>query len=385
MTNADLDELGRHRIAEIRLRRIRTRWPRLLGRNATLPEHGYGAEPFVREIVTDRGSTGWGISRRLPPDEAAKLVGRRLDELFDPAVGVIADEALPLDRALHDLAGVILGVPVYEMLGGAGEAAVGVYSGAVYMDDITPAYAPGGVGVVVGHCRQDYDYGYRAFKLKIGRGHRWMEPEAGLARDIEVTRAVRQQLPDCEMLVDANNGYECGGFVRYFEAVADCCLYTIEEPFHENRDDLRRLRDAIEKHCPTTTVTEGESNADVELLLELASEGLVQLLNLDIGGYGFTAWRRLAPRAIEHGLLLSPHTFNLEFKTCYAAHLLAATGHAALLESIPEEAEGVDTGGYRLEEGVLHVPDAPGFGLRLVWARTYDEHGVDDSGFKLVT
>jgi len=231
----------------------------------------------------------------LPPDEAAKLVGRRLDELFDPAVGVIADEALPLDRALHDLAGVILGVPVYEMLGGAKSTAVGVYSGAIYMDDITPAYAPGGVRVVVEHCRQDYDYGYRAFKLKIGRGHRWMEPEAGLARDIEVTRAVREQFPECEILVDANNGYDCGGFLRYFEAVADCRLYTIEEPFHENRDDLRRLRDAIEKHAPATTVTEGESNADVELLLRLASEGLVQLLNLDIGGYGFTAWRRLAP------------------------------------------------------------------------------------------
>ena len=52
------------------------------------------------------------------------LTGRRLSELFDPAVGVTAPEALPLDLPLHDLAGAILGEPCYRMMGAAGPTAL---------------------------------------------------------------------------------------------------------------------------------------------------------------------------------------------------------------------------------------------------------------------
>lgn len=312
------------------------------------------------------------------------MVGRRISELFDPAEGVIADQAVPLDFALHDLAGVILNLPVYEMLGARGERAVPVYGAATYMDDITPAYHPGGVEVVVEHCRQDWQLGYRGFKIKIGRGHRWMQPAEGLARDVEVTRAVREHFPDCQIMVDANNSYSCDDFLRYFEAVADCDLYTIEEPFHENREDLLRLREMIEKLNPATTVTEGESKADVEELLALGADGLVDILNLDIEGYGFTRWRRLAPRAIAAGLGLSPHSFDLGLKTHYGAQLLAGLGGATPLEGVIDETEGVDTSGYRLGEGLLHVPDAPGFGMKLIWGRPYDRDGRDESGHRLM-
>jgi len=393
------EQLHDHRIAEIRTRKIRTRWPRLLGRNAIFEEHGYGRELLVREIVTDRDAAGWGICRTLPPQRTPALTGRRLSELFDPRVGVIAEEALPLDFALHDLAGVILGEPVWRMLGAHGGTDVPVYGAATYMDDITPAYASDdGVGVVLDHCREDFDSGYRSFKIKIGRGYRWMDFEDGLRRDIEVTRAIRERFPDCQLMVDANNAYTPDGFLRYFQAVADCDLYTIEEPFHENRPDLARLREMIEKLSPATTVTEGESKADVEFLLELGSEGLVDILNLDIEGYGFTRWRRLAPRAIERGLLLSPHAFDLKLKTHYGAQFLAGVGgrskreetrletssNACPLEGVIDETEGVDMSLYTLRDGLLSVPDAPGFGMKFIWGRRYDERGLDDSGHPLM-
>ena len=384
MSHPDSGQLREHRIAAIVTRKIRTRWPRLLGRNAIFEEHGYGRELLVRQVTTDKGAAGWGICRHLPPHKTPDLIGRRLCDLFDPGVGVIAEQAMPLDFALHDLAGAILEMPVYRMLGARGSPAVPLYGAATYMDDITPAYEPGGVRVVLEHCRRDYETGYRGFKIKIGRGHRWMEFEQGLARDVEVTRAVREHFPDCQLMVDANNSYTCDGFLRYFQSVADCSLYTIEEPFHEDRDDLLRLREAIEKLSPSTTVTEGESKADVEFLLQLAEEKLIDILNLDIEGYGFTPWRRLAPRAIEAGALLSPHAFDLKLKTHYGAQLLAGVGSACPLEGVIDETEGVDTSLYALQGGLLHVPDAPGFGMKFIWGRTYDEQGRDDSGQTLV-
>ncbi len=376
------DELGRHRIAEVRTLRLRSRWARLLGRNAIFAEHGYGREFLVRQIVTDRGAAGWGLSRRLPPQDTPDLTGRRLDELFDPARGTTDPAARELDFALHDLAGRILGEPVCRMLGGAGDAAVVLYGAATYMDDITPAYAPGGAGVVIDHCRRDYDAGYRAFKIKIGRGHRWMAPAEGLRRDVDVTRAVREHFPGCRLLVDANNAYTCEEFLDYFRDVADCGLFTIEEPFHENAAGLRRLREAIRKLSPATTVTEGESRPDVGQLLRLAEEGLVDVLNLDIEGYGLTPWRRLAPKAVARGLRLSPHCFDLRLKTYCAAHFLAGVGHADPLEGVIDQTEGVDDARFAFAEGVLHLPEAPGFGLELIWGRQYDRDGRDADGFR---
>ena len=383
MTPSHAERLAEHRIADIRTYKLRTRWPRLVGRNANLEEHGYGRELLAREVITDQGAAGWGICRHLPPDQTPQLHGRRVCDVFDVGAGVVAADAMPLEFALYDLAGVILDVPVYQMLGAAGGKTVPVYDAMIYMDDVTPAYESGGVDVVLDHCRQDYELGHRSFKIKIGRGRRWMPADQGLQRDIEVTRAIRERFADVLLLVDGNNGFTCEGFISYFQAVADCGLYAIEEPFHENRDELRRLREQIERLSPSTKVIEGEAKADVEFLLELGAEGLVDILNLDIEGHGFTRWRTLARRAIDLGLLLSPHTFDLKLKTHYAAHLLAGVGGVSPVEGVIDETEGVDTSGYQVRQGVLDIPSAPGFGMRLVWGRRYDEQGRDDSGYKL--
>ena len=78
MSHPDSGQLREHRIAAIVTRKIRTRWPRLLGRNAIFEEHGYGRELLVRQVTTDKGAAGWGICRNLPPHKTPDLIGRRL-------------------------------------------------------------------------------------------------------------------------------------------------------------------------------------------------------------------------------------------------------------------------------------------------------------------
>jgi len=285
--------------------------------------------------------------------------------LFDPEVGVVAPEAMGLDFALHDLAGVILDQPVYQMLGSNGTTALPCYDGAIYMDDLLPADDTRGVGIVLANCRHDHSLGYRAFKLKIGRGHRWMEPEEGLWRDIEVTRQVRECFPDCAILVDANDGYTCEWFLRYLDAVADCGLFWVEEPFPENRTDLIRLREFLEKRSPRTLVADGEGRYDIELLLSLSREGLLDVLMMDIVGLGFTSWRQWMPRVVEAGVSASPHTWGDPLKTRYAAQLGAGLGDILTVEGIPSTSGDVDWEPYHLEGGLLHVPNRAGFGMKL--------------------
>ncbi|PZE19836.1 mandelate racemase/muconate lactonizing enzyme family protein [Paenibacillus xerothermodurans] len=373
------EELARHIITEIRLKRLRNRYPRLYGKNARLPEHAYGSEFMIYEVTTSQGAVGWGMHRHRMPGgvhiikgttfpATDHLIGKALAELFDPAVGVIADEAIALDFALHDLAGRVLGVPVYEMMGSGGQLSVPCYDGAIYMNDISPGQVDRGVGIILDDCQQDYDMGYRAFKVKIGRGNMWMPLEEGIRRDIEVTTAIRKHFPDCDILVDANDGYSVDDFLRYFNAVADCGLYWIEEPFRENREDLLRLKEQITKRSPSTKIADGEARPDVQQLFALAGERLVDVLLMDIDYYGFTEWRRLMPRVIDSGVQISPHNWGLKLKTHYTAQFAAGTAGVLTIEGVPDETEGVDFSGYRLQDGLLHIPSAPGFGMDLHWA-----------------
>ena len=357
--------LSEHSIKEIKTLRIKSRYTRTIGRNSRIKQHGDGPNSQVRVIITDLGAVGWGLSS-APDEKMPDLVGKPIADLFDPAAGVIADEAMPLDYALHDLTGVILDQPVHEMLGGKGEMAVPCYDGAIYMDDLTPEEAPRGVDIIIQNCQNDYDMGYRDFKLKIGRGYQWMSPEEGSQRDIDVTRAVRENFPDCRILVDANDAYTCDGMIRYMDAVADCDIFWIEEPFREDREDLLKLKEFLAKRSPNTLVVDGESRPDIDFLLEMAREKLLDALQMDISGLGFTRWRQVMPRLIEAGVQAAPHAWGDPLKVHYSAQLAAGLGNVLMVEGIPSTTYGADMGLYRLEEGILHVPEAaPGFGMTL--------------------
>src|SRR5659263_84160 len=166
------NELDSHKITKISTKRIRARYPRLYGKNAKLPEHSYGGDIFIKEIVTDEGAKGWGFDcyyRNCDnPDEYGSFIGMSISDLFHPKKGILQESAKMLDFALHDLAGNILGIPVYKMLNTEFTNYVDCYDGAIYMNDISPDSHPGGLRAILDNCLQDYELGYRSFKIKIG-------------------------------------------------------------------------------------------------------------------------------------------------------------------------------------------------------------------------
>lgn len=356
-----MPDLNAHRITEITQGDLVSHYPRLIGRNSHLGSHGTGSTSAYAVIQTDQGATGWGLIRSQIDGDS--LVGRTLADLFDPAVGIINESAAALDFPLHDLAGVILGLPVYELLGAHGDRAVPCYSGAIYMDDLDPKEHPEGIPAVLRNCAQDYAAGHRAFKLKIGRGYKWMPPAEGLARDIAVTLAVHEAYPDCQILVDGNNGFTGAGFLAYLDGVRGCPLFWVEEPFQEDREDLAALSDHLPRTDPATLIADGELDPDVPFLLDLAREGLLDVLIMDIVSYGLTPWRALMPEVREIGVQISPHAWGDPLKSLYTAQVAAGLGSVVTVEVVPGASDEIDTSGYELHEGVIHVPDQPGFGI----------------------
>lgn len=349
-------------LVSVEIIEVVTRYPRTIGRNAFLGGHGAGPTAPAVILGTDGGAYGWGIVGTIP-DNPSGLVGRCVDELFDPAIGVIDNTALWADVALHDLVGVLRGQPVYQMLGARGTRDIPVYDASIYFDDLDPELDPRGIDAILENVLDGWDDGYRAFKLKIGRGYRCMPEANGLDRDVEVTRIVHDAFPEARLLVDGNNGFTVEGFLRYLDRVCDVGLFWVEEPFHEHREGLQQLRRRLDATCSGTLIADGEYQPVVDDLVRYARDGLLDVLLMDVIDYGLTAWRRLSASLEGSRIQSSPHTWGLPLKTVYAAHLAAGLPGVIMVEAVRGKTVGVDTSRYAVVDGVLKVPDDPGFGI----------------------
>lgn len=240
------------------------------------------------------------------------------------------------------------------------------YSGMIYFDDLEPASQPGGIDRILEECEYDYGVGYRQFKLKIGRGHRWMPFKQGLQRDIDVTNAVAKAFPDCQILVDGNNGFSVDQFIQYLRGIPSVSLFWIEEPFHETVADYQKLRDFVRSAGIKTLLADGEADPDPKLLRELISRKLLDVHLTDIEGLGFTNWRQLMPELKTMGAQASPHAWGSLLKTNYTAHLAGGLGNTVTIEGVTSTSDDVDLSGYVVQNGKLIPPSAPGFGMPLL-------------------
>lgn len=368
-SNISEKELSYHRVQEIKYSTVQMKYPRLVGKNARLDLHGYGPNVEICVIRTDKGAIGWASLRgsRLDAEQIEKeLIGKKVAELFACNAGILNERYIPFDIALHDLAGVILQKPVYELLGRKKPYTTDYYSGMIYFDDLEPSENPAGVDRILEECQYDYGVGYRQFKLKIGRGYKWMPFSEGLQRDIDVTNAVAKAFPDCGILVDGNNGFTVDQFIQYLKGIPSVNLFWIEEPFHETVTDYEKLRDYIKAVGTGTLLADGEADPNPALLKELFEKKLLDVHLTDIEGLGFTNWRRLMPALKKMGAQASPHAWGSLLKTYYTAHLAGGLGNTVTIEGVTSTSEEVDLSGYKIQNGKLIPPSTAGFGIPLL-------------------
>ena len=345
-------------------------WPRQVGRNSRGGIHGNGpTKQRVCVLHTDQGATGWGQTQGKTGklEQLLELVkGKPVAELIDPTTGIRSDEYHAIDIPLHDLAGVILDQPVWAMTGAKKPHLTKVYSGMIYFDDLDPVDNPAGIDKVLENCRWDYDYGYRQFKVKIGRGNKWMPAKAGLQRDIDVVNAIHKAFPGVDILVDGNNGFTVETMIGFLQGIADVPLFWIEEPFHETVADWTRLRDYLVANGRKETLrADGEAKPDFPVLEELQKDHRLNVRLEDICGHGFTKWRTQMPQLTKQGIGASPHTWGTALKTVYTAHFVGAYGNAPTIEGVTTKGADVDFGENRIIDAQFHPSNQPGFGLSL--------------------
>ncbi|MGH2560209.1 MAG: enolase C-terminal domain-like protein [Thermomicrobiales bacterium] len=372
------------RITRLELGTLEGTRPRPAGSNARLGAHGSIVRVPIARIATEDGWTGFGrctATREL----LAPLVGMRLREAFLP--GGPADAWLPCEFPLWDLAAKRAGLPVYALAAAMANAPVDgplrvpCYDTSLYFDDLHLESDAAAAALIAAEAGEGIGRGHRAFKIKIGRGARHMPLEAGVRRDVAIMRAVREAVgPDTRIMVDANNGYNLNLTKRVLAETADVGLFWLEEAFHEDPVLYSDLKDWLAARGLDVLIADGEGQAAPDLL-DWARDGLVDVVQYDIFSYGFTRWLATGRQLDAWGSRTAPHHYGTHYGNYATCHLAEAIHGFLFVEWDEASTPGLDASGYRIEDGFVVVPAAPGFGLDLDQERF--RQAVAASGFAL--
>ena len=335
------------------------------------------ANELLIRLKTDEGLEGFGLgSSRLLIKGAAEMFNEGLKEI------IIGEDALAperlyekifsithqkiaflkewsrngllitsaaIDLAMWDILGKASGQPLFRLFGGYREEVPCYVTCAYYRD-----------GKDLGELREEMEMlkaqGHRAFKAKIGG--------ASLDEDMARLRVIREVIGDeDELMLDVNGAWDLPTAIEGARLLQEIRPRWLEEPVHWF-DDRRELRILARKtDIPLSAGESEQTGHGVRALLEEQAIDIVQFDCTRMGG--FTMGKKLAALAELNHVEIAPH------HDCFIhAHIVAASPAGCIVESFtdperdPLQAELFENP-PRIENGTLHLNDAPGLGLTL--------------------
>ncbi len=309
--------------------------------------------PFVRAM----------LSGGLPPYDPQMSATATVD-------GPMAWAVSGVEMALGDLAGKILGTPVYNLLGGAFRDRIRVYL------DRSGVADPTDLGAWRALAERSIAEGFSDFKFDA----EWIAPEANVDpwnrqmrnRQVRLTyerlAAVREVAgPDAEIALDGHMSFDVETAIRLANALEPLALKWFEDPVPIlNFDAQKRVRD--ESPIP---ICAGEMLV-ADQFREMIDRRAVDIVHPDllfVGG--FHEARKVADYADLNGIPLAIHNNGSALNTVAEAHVGAACPNFIGLEyhfwDAPWIGQVVRREGVPLFDETGHVPltDAPGLGVEI--------------------
>jgi L-alanine-DL-glutamate epimerase-like enolase superfamily enzyme len=338
--------------------------PKVCGKNSRLGVHGDSASDRMVRLFTTTGLEGLG-NCRAGEAELASLLGKNPFDFFKPEEPAFKSPLGVGSMPLWDLAGKALNKPVFELLGGKGPRRVPVYDGSIYFSDLMPEYA----GRWQDRFKEEIDLGFkrghRAFKIKIGRGAKWMPAEEGYERDKTVVKLIRRHAgPEAVLGVDANNGYDQTRTKRFLAELPGINLAFIEEMFPEQVDLYLDLKAFLAQHKLKMLIADGETQNTLEPFKPFMAARAIDVYEGDINHFGIEGILTEASWARAQGLQVSPHGWGSLVGFYMSLQVGRAITNYYRAENDPLDNGLLIADGYTIRDGTATVPEAPGFGLR---------------------
>lgn len=384
------------RITELNVTPIPVFYRKELGKNSSNDNIGLSRLEWLVRARTDGGLEGLTIANRfmrmftdfnraegtvegLTNLLREVFLGRRIDEFLDVSDGVVTGVKPYAEQAFRehgwmsilafDLLGRELGVSGVDLLGGRRRDRIGAYDTTLYLQDLINTEK--GAAQVAEEALDAYSEGYKQFKIKVGRGGRWMLPRDGMKRDVEVVLAVREVVgPNCRIMVDANFGYDnhldlLENFVR---ETLSAKVFWLEEMITADVENYKAFREIQSRVGSEALLVCGEVDRTPisPVFQSLIDEGLIDGYQPDIVSTGFSGWQAIERQLAGTGVRSIPHNFgNGNFGTRADIIFGAASETFASLEDERHLPNVYAQDGFAFTDGSYAVVEGPGLGLEI--------------------
>jgi L-alanine-DL-glutamate epimerase-like enolase superfamily enzyme len=164
--------------------------------------------------------------------------------------------------------------------------------------------------------------------------------------------------------VDANRGWPVDEAIRFARLVETYDIAWFEEPCLWY-DDARMMAEV--RRATSIPIDAGQSEITAAGVRRLIGAGAVDIVNFDASeAGGITEWRRAAALCAVHDLAVGHHE-----EAQIAMQMLAAIPNGVAVECFEADRDPVWAGLIanrpNPKDGVIAIPQGPGFGLALDW------------------
>jgi gluconate/galactonate dehydratase len=336
-------------------------------------------------VYTDAGIVGtgeayWGagvpeLIQRMKPF----VIGENpldIDRLFEHLVqkmsgegsveGVTVTAISGIEVALHDLAGKILEVPAYQLLGGKYRDEIRVYCDCHTEQEANPEACADEAERVV------EELGYDALKFDLDiptgfekdRANRHLRP-GQIRHKVDIVREVTERVKDvADVAFDCHWSFSGGSAKELVDAIEEFDVWWLEDPVPPEN---LAVQEEVTKST-TTPIATGENRYRVTEERRLIENRAVDIVAPDlpkVGGMRET--RKIADVANQYYVPVAMHNVASPVATMASAHVGTAIPNALAVEYHSYElgwwADLVE--GTVIEEGYITVPEEPGLGITL--------------------
>jgi galactonate dehydratase len=285
---------------------------------------------------------------------------------------VIGSAISGIDQALWDIRGKMLGLPVWELLGGPHDprGVRGYYDFDIrYESGEDPGEFHDELSRLSEEAKRQE---LSAFKTDLPEYYEWIDTRAKVGRAVSFLQMIREGMgPDVGMAVDFHAKTSPTVASEIIHQVEPLNLLFVEEPCPpENVRAMAR----VSKRSATPIAT-GERLVGPYSCRELIEAGVIDILQTDVNHVGgITALWKVGAMAAAGGVLMAPHACEGPIGSLASLHVDAAMPNFLVqetcggLELRPEDKVWEEWFGFpvmRLVHGRFPLPEKPGLGFEL--------------------
>ncbi|MDA1100983.1 MAG: mandelate racemase/muconate lactonizing enzyme family protein [Proteobacteria bacterium] len=317
-----------------------------------------------------------------------EAISQRLYAMTRQAPGGINQQAMAaIENALMDIKGKALGVPVYDLLGGAVRDRMQLYWShcGSYLMNRKAAAAIGrpqlkSLDDVVALGARVRDSGYKGLKTNIflfdqdpplympGFGRGAGGPELNVEKKlIDNLRAQLQAFregagPDIGIHLDINFNCKTEGYLQITRALDDLGLTWFEIDLYDPAA-LRHIRNSVQ-----TPIASCESLFRLREFRPFFEQHAMDVAIVDLPWNGIFHSMKIAAMAEAYEINVAPHNFYGHLSSIMSAHMCAALPNFRIMEIDVDDVPWKDdivTYVPEIEDGYLKLPKGPGWGTEL--------------------